>query len=144
MRTYAVREGLIAPAKIALYEAMRADVMRLPDLEPAELVSCHALCRALAARHEGATCVDGYFMANGHEHSWIDLGDGIVADMYPIGSQGSLLVDASHWMVPWNRLYIADDEMLDKTGGRRLQQDELAGRLRLILDEMDRTAISAT
>ena len=113
MRTYAVRAGCIPAAKLALFERLTMSMQAMPDLDPAEDVSCHAVCRALAHLHPEATCVDGFFGGVGHEHSWLDLGDGIIADMTPIAGAGPFLVDASHWMVPWHRLYVERADMLD-------------------------------
>ena len=129
MRTYAVRAGYIPAAKLALFETMVAELAAMPDLDPAEDVSCHAVCRAFAILHPEVACVDGHFHAKGHEHSWLDLGDGIVADMTPIASSGPFLVDASHWMVPWNRIYIEKADLL--VGDRRGEgfHDRVAERL---------------
>lgn len=129
MRTYAVREGLIAPAVLAMFDAMVADFLKLPDLDPNHTVSCHAVCRALAFKYEGTNCVDGWFSGVGHDHSWLDMGGGIIADMYPIGGTGPFLVDASHWMIPWNRLYIPHPTLLDEGGRDRARHDAVAREL---------------
>ena len=65
MRTYAVRAGYIPAAKVALFEAMVAEMTAMPDLEPAEDVSCHAVCRAFERLHPETHCVDGFFQAIG-------------------------------------------------------------------------------
>ena len=129
MRTYAVRAGYIPAAKVALFEAMVAEMTAMPDLEPAEDVSCHAVCRAFERLHPETHCVDGFFQAIGNEHSWLDLGDGVIADMTPIASSGPFLVDASHWMVPWNQLYIERADLLDDARGRRKQAEAIATEL---------------
>jgi len=137
MRTYAVREGMIPSAKLELFERLRADVEAMPDVEPSDAVSCHAVCRALEIRHPGAVCVDGFFHAVGHEHSWLDLGDGIIADMYPIGGVTPFMVDASSWMIPWTRIYIRKDDLLDGRRPRRAVHDGMASRLVAALKEVD-------
>lgn len=129
MRTYAVRAGYIPAEKLALFETMVTELAAMPDIEPAEDASCHAVCRAFAALHPEVACVDGFFHAVGNEHSWLDMGDGIVADMTPIASSGPFLVDASHWMVPWNRLYIERADLLDDGRGRREKAEAVAARL---------------
>jgi hypothetical protein len=129
MRTYGVRAGYIPAPTLDLFDALVADFLSLPDLEPEDRVSCHAVCRALAARHEGATCTDGWFSGVGHDHSWLDLGNGIIADMYPIGATGPFLVDASHWLIPWNRLYIPHPTLLDEGGRDRGHHDRIATEL---------------
>jgi len=129
MRTYAVREGLIAPAVLASFDAMVADFLRLPALETSGDVSCHAICRAFEIRYEKATCVDGWFSGVGHDHSWLDMGGGIIADIYPIGGTGPFLIDASHWVIPWSRLYIPHPTLLDEGGRDRARHDAVAQEL---------------
>lgn len=138
MRTYAVRAGYIPEAKLETFERMAADIAALPDLDPADLVSCHAVCRALELRHAGATCVDGWFASVGQEHSWIDLGDGVVADMYPVASAGPFLVDASHWMSPWNKIYQPKHDILHGARLDNVHHDHIAHRLLEALAEHDR------
>lgn len=137
MRTYAVRRGLIPRGKVALFARLRADFEAMPDLDPADVVSCHAVCRALAMRHP-VRFVDGCFMEVGSDHSWIDMGDGVVADMYPIGGVTPFMVDASHWMVPWNRLYIEKPDLLDHGNRDRARHDQVALLLVAALEEIDR------
>lgn len=136
MRTYAERE-CIAPAKLALFERLKADFEAMPDLDASDEVSCHAVCRALEIRHPGAKCVDGSFHAVGHDHSWLDLGDGVIADMYPIAATGPYLVDAGHWMVPWNKLYQPDETLLDRGNRDRARHERVAARLVAALAEHD-------
>jgi len=138
MRTYALRAGYIPAGKLEAFERMAADVAAMPDLDPAEYVSCHAVCRALELRHQGARCVDGWFSGVGQEHSWMDLGDGIVADMYPVASSGPLLVDASHWMSPWHKLYQPKHDILHGARLDNAHHDRVAQRLIEALAESDR------
>jgi hypothetical protein len=70
--------------------------------------------------------VDGHFYKVGHEHSWLDMGNGIIVDMYPIASSNPFMVDASHWMIPWNKLYISEPTLLDHNLERKSQQDVIA------------------
>ena len=126
MRTYAVRAGCIAPAILSLFDALVVDFHALPDLDPEDRVSCHAVCRALAMRQESATCIDGWFHSVGHDHSWLDLGNGVIADIYPIAGTTPFLVDASHFMVPWHRLYIPHPKLLDEGDRDRAQHDDVA------------------
>lgn len=136
MRTFAVRNGHIGRDKLALFERMRADMDRMPDLDPDDRVSCHAVCRALATRHPEARCVDGHFMATGHEHSWLDIGGGVIADMYPIAGAVPFLVYADHWIIPWNRLYIPKEDLL---GADMARHEEVAAILVAALEiERDR------
>lgn len=125
MTPYAIRQGYLKPEKVALFARLREDFDRMPDVDPSDAVSCHAVCRALERRHPGATCVDGHFHATGHEHSWLDLGDGVIADMYPIAGAVPFMVDASHWMVPWNRLYIRKDDLFT-TEAERSRHERMA------------------
>jgi len=124
MRTYAERAACINTDTLATYHVMLADFERLPDMEPIDRVSCHSLCRAFAMRYENVTCIDGWFAKVGNEHSWLDMGGGVIADMYPIAGIGPFLVDASHFMVPWHHLYIPHPELLKKEArgdGRNLE-----------------------
>jgi hypothetical protein len=108
MRLYCEREGYVPEAKIALFHGMTAFVEALPDVDPPERVSCHVLTRMLAARFAGVRVVDGNFQGRGSHHSWLDLGDGVVADVYPIGGVVPFLVETSGYMNPWNRMYLPD------------------------------------
>lgn len=119
MRAYAVRAGYIPAAQLSLFARLVETMDAMPDLDPAEDVSCHAVCRALAQLHPKAACVDGFFGGVGNEHSWLNLGDGIIADMTPIAGAGPFLVDASHWAVPWHRLYVEQADLLDQPNRSR-------------------------
>lgn len=117
MRCYAVRKGYIPSTKLEAFEQMRSLIADLPDLEPSHRVSCHVLTRVLAARFPDVTAVDGWFAGKGNEHSWLDMGDGIVADVYPIGGAVPFIVDTSGMMNPWNRLYMEQASVMKgKTG----------------------------
>lgn len=137
MKTYAERAGYIPAEKIAIFQRMAADVKAMPDLDPADLASCHAVCRALELRHKGARCVDGWFGGVGQEHSWMDLGEGIVADMYPIAGITPFLVDASHWMSPWNRFYTPKPDLLHNARLGLVHHEQVARRLLDALAEHD-------
>ena len=126
MRTYSVRTGCIAPETLSMFSRLVEDFHAIPDLDPVDKVSCHAVCRALAMRDERVACVDGWFSAKGHDHSWLDLGGGIIADMYPIAGTAPFLVDASHFMVPWHRLYMPHPTLLDEGGRSREHHERVA------------------
>lgn len=137
MTPFALRRGNIPAAKRRLFERLRADFEAMPDLDPADLVSCHAVCRALERRHPGTRCVDGFFHAVGQDHSWLDLGDGIVADMYPVAGAAPFMVDASHWMVPWNQIYQPKPDLLDTGRRDRAHHEGIADQLVAALAEHD-------
>lgn len=138
MRTYARREGYVTDRAMALFERMKADMEAMPDLGAPEDVSCHAVCRVLAARH-GVRCVDGFFGGVGNDHSWLDLGDGVIADMYPIGGAAPFLIWAGHWAVPWHALYVERATLLDE-GRDRARHETMALLLGAHLEEADRAA----
>jgi hypothetical protein len=117
MRLYARREEGITPAKWDLFLAMEADVEALPDLDPPEAVSCHVLCHALSVRH-GVPAVDGWYAGRMNWHSWIDLGDGIVADMYPVAGGRPQIVDTNGMLNPVSRLYQEVPDALERIGVR--------------------------
>lgn len=117
MRTYAVRQGMIPAAKVELFESMRSQIADLPDLEPDDRVSCHVLTRVLASLNDGPVVIDGWFGGKGNEHSWLDIGDGLIADVYPIGGATPFLVDASGWWNPWNKLYVPHPAVMEGKDG---------------------------
>ena len=129
MKSYAVRAGYIPADKLTLFARIVEDFDNLPDLEPDDRVSCHSVARAMAMRHEQATCIDGWFKSVGHDHSWLDIGDGIIVDVYPIGGTMPFLVDASHWISPWHGLYIPHPTLLDEGGRNRNHHDSVAQEL---------------
>lgn len=136
MRTYAVRTGCIAPWAQILFDRLVRDFEAMPDLESPETASCHAVCRALSRRHP-VQCIDGWFHAVGHDHSWLDLGSGVIADIYPIAGSGPFMVDASHFMVPWHRLYIPHPTLLDEGGRDRKHHEDVADILLKGLPPLD-------
>lgn len=140
MTPYAIRAGLLPTDKIDLFRRLVEDFEAMPDLQPSNRASCHAVCRALEKRHPTATCVDGFFQAVGNEHSWLDLGDGVVADMYPIAASNPILVEIGHWLSPWHKLYMPRHGMLDD-GTRRITRadhEAVAAELVAALEEHDR------
>lgn len=131
MLTYAVRKHFIPSQKYVLFNRLVHTFNAFPDFPEAETVSCHSVCRALTTLFEGQGLytVDGYFSAKGHDHSWLDLGDGIVADMYPVAGGNSFIVDASHFMIPWNKLYIKDNSVLPLESDKLKRHEEIAQQL---------------
>ena len=113
MILYARRIEGITAKKWALFQAMERDVDAFPDLEPAEAVSCHVLCHALSVRHN-LPMVSGWYGGKMNWHSWIDLGDGIIADMYPIAGGRSQIVDSNGILNPVARLYVEVDDALER------------------------------
>jgi len=99
MRLYAHRVEGIVPAKWDVFMAMVADVEALPDLDPPEAVSCHVLCTALSHRY-GIPAVHGWYAGRMNWHSWIDMGDRIVADMYPVAGGRPQILDTNGYMNP--------------------------------------------
>lgn len=114
MRLYCEREGFIPQRKVALFRNMTAAIEALPELEDAEAVSCHVLTRILAGMFPGVVVVDGHFQSRGSHHSWLDMGEGVVADVYPIGGVVPFLVDTNGYLNPWNRMYIEDAGLVAK------------------------------
>lgn len=135
MTPFAVREGNISQDKLKLFDHLVTDMKAMPDLDPSDLVSCHAVCRALEIRHPEARCVDGFFGSIGHDHSWLDLGDKIIADMYPIAGAVPFLVDVSHWIIPWEKLYIERPSLLDEGNRNREHHEGMAARLVKALED---------
>lgn len=114
MRLYCEREGFIPQRKVALFREMAAAIEALPEMEDTEAVSCHVLTRVLAGMFPGVAVVDGHFQSRGSHHSWLDMGDGVVADVYPIGGIVPFLVDTNGYLNPWNRMYIEDAGLVAK------------------------------
>jgi hypothetical protein len=114
MRLYCEREGFIPKRKIALFREMTTAIEALPELDEAETVSCHVLTRILARMFPGVAVVDGHFQGRGSHHSWLDMGEGVIADVYPIGGIVPFLVDTNGYLNPWNRMYIEDGELVAK------------------------------
>jgi hypothetical protein len=112
MRLYCEREGYVPECKIVLFRRMVSMIEALPDIDPPERISCHVLTRILAKRFEGIRVVDGNFQGRGSHHSWLDLGEGVVADVYPIGGVVPFLVDTSGYLNPWNRMYLPDETVV--------------------------------
>ncbi len=132
MTPYTVRNGCITPPQVSLFKKMCALVERVPDPEWSVELSCHHLCHALARICPGAVAQDGYF-GKGCEHSWLVLEPSleaartdwrarIVADMYPWGGASPLLV-YTFWSLQWNKLYIADDRVIQNVRSRETAFD---------------------
>lgn len=126
MIPYAIRSGYLSSTKLNLFRQLVKDVEEIPDHPNCEIVSCHAVCRALVILHPELNYVDGYFYKIGHDHSWIDMGDGIIADMYPIAASNPFLVDASSWVIPWEYLYIPEPDLLYKGNRDRKTHEDIA------------------
>lgn len=95
----------------ALFMRIRRTVRRLPDVRLGpdgrgeELpVSCHMLCRALAA-YFPATCRDGYFGEGAATHSWLEIAPCIYVDPYPWAMLGGPVLVYAGGLSPWRRLY---------------------------------------
>lgn len=130
MRTYAVREGMITDGQVASFERMCAIVERIPDLQPTHLVSCHAVTRIVSRIMEGGPkVIDGWFAGKGCEHSWIDLDDGVIADLYPVGGACPFLVCTAGMMNPWRPLYAPRPQVV-------ADKRDLPGIVDLVLREM--------
>lgn len=131
MRLYCEREGYIPEARIELFREIVATIQAIPEMDPPEKVSCHVLARVLEKRFVGVKAVDGFFQSVGSNHAWLDLGDGVVADVYPIGGVVPFLVDTSGYMNPWNRMYIKDPKVVE---GLDVHPDVVADELLAAMD----------
>ncbi|MEY4744457.1 MAG: hypothetical protein RL272_402 [Candidatus Parcubacteria bacterium] len=101
----------IPPDDLALFRNIRRVVRRLPDVDLGidgqgrrVPVSCHMLCRALAA-HFPVPCRDGYFGEGAATHSWLATGAGSIIDPYPWAMVGGPVMVYALGMSPWRALY---------------------------------------
>lgn len=115
MKLYARRMEGITPAKWATFTSMVADVDALPDLDPPEAVSCHVLCTALSRRY-GIPVVHGWYAGRMNWHSWLDMGNRIVADMYPVAGGQPQILDTNGYLNPASRLYVEVPGTLERLG----------------------------
>lgn len=113
MKPFVLRD---VPADVLdLFRRIRRTVRRLPDVdlgrdgrgEPV-LLSCHMLCRALAA-HFPVTCRDGCFGAGNATHSWLQATDELIVDPYPWATVGGPLLVYVGGMSPQRWLYNEKD-----------------------------------
>jgi len=130
VRLYAHRMEGITSTKWDLFLAMAADVEALPDLDPPEAVSCHVLCHALSQRH-GVPAVNGWYAGRMNWHSWLDMGDGIVADMYPVAGGRPQVLDTNGYLNPASTLYVEVPGALERIGV------DPAPLARILLDHLD-------
>lgn len=105
MTPVAVSEGCIPYEVLQLFRRMRSAVEEVPDM-PATLLTCHAVCQALAAKFGGVEVVEGKFA--GSEHSWLTPTGypAIVMDMYPWAGASSFIVFTDCLLLPWQQLYV--------------------------------------
>jgi hypothetical protein len=121
-----------------IFEQMRTIVGIIPDLEPSHLVSCHVVTRVVAHVVGGPLeVVDGWFAGKGYEHSWIDLGGNVIADLYPIGGACPFLVDTSGMMNPWRPLYVPNPKVVE-------DKSELSTIVERVLHEMKGVGVAPT
>lgn len=124
MTPYVVSSGYIPQSLMDMFITMRNAFEALPDFE-GEIITCHALCTAFAKRYD-LTCIDGYF-EKGNQHSWIIDPEypKVIFDMYPVGGASSFIV-YMHWLLPWDKLYIACEIEYDKVEYERQVQKILS------------------
>ncbi|MBI5654115.1 hypothetical protein HZC53_00455 [Candidatus Uhrbacteria bacterium] len=97
-----------------LFTAMCRLISAMPDVELGQdalgetiLVSCHMLCRGLAAIYPEAEVRDGQFMGK-YDHSWLTFMDFII-DPYPVAMLGGPVLLHAVNLAPWSRLYSPGD-----------------------------------
>ena len=100
---------------LALFTQIRRLVRKMPDLDLGPdgngrpvAVSCHMLCRALAA-HFPVDCRDGYFGEGAATHSWLRTGAGLIIDPYPWAMVGGPVMVYAEGLSPWRSLYRESD-----------------------------------
>ena len=120
MEFYAAAKGNIKPADMTLFGNVARIVEHLPDIvfDPKERewelcknqVTCHLICRALAA-YFPAECVDGYF-TKGYQHSWlVPHSRSSIIDVYPVAGASPFIVSMD-WRSPWKKFYLPADTYL--------------------------------
>ena len=111
MEFYAAAKGTIKPSDMALFWNIVRIVEHLPDIvfDPKERdwglcknqVTCHLVCRALAA-HFPAEYVDGYF-TRGYQHSWLlPNSRSSIIDVYPVAGASPFIVSVPR-PSPWTK-----------------------------------------
>lgn len=110
--------------RLALFKRIRRTVRWLPEPDLGRddrgrpvLLSCHMLCRALAA-HFPVTCKDGCFGPGHATHSWLDVGDDLLVDPYPWATLGGPLLVYVGGMSPQRFLY-RETDLSDHFAGLR-------------------------
>ncbi len=99
----------------ALFRRIRRAVRRMPDPDLGRdecgrpvAVSCHMVCRALAA-HLPVSCRDGYFGEGSATHSWLRTDAGLIVDPYPWAMVGGPVMVYAEGLSPWRTLYRETD-----------------------------------
>lgn len=118
--------GDIPQELLDLFKAMRKFIEELPDFE-GEVLTCHALCAALAQLHPSLRPVDGSF-GGMFEHSWLidDRYPKALMDMYPVAGAVPYIISTSHSFLPWARLYVEKPSNYNKDVFNRQVQKILA------------------
>jgi len=101
----------ISKEEFSLFSKIKRIVEKMPEIDLGKdrkgtkiLVSCHILSRALA-KFFPVIVKDGSF-GGLIEHSWLEIGNGLIIDPYPPGVVGGpILVDPRWLTVPWMSLY---------------------------------------
>lgn len=126
MRLYAARKGYIPAAAMAVFEEIRRDIERLPEMDFATRANCHAMAHAFAAARKDVEAVDGHFHARNTFHSWLTIGS-IIIDVHPVASGCPFVVDSEGMLNPWNRIYIPDPAV-----GKQIDHDAVRDVERLL------------
>lgn len=122
MEFYAAAEGNVPSGDIEMFNRMVQVIKQMPDLifDPTQRswsksknqITCHLLCRALAA-HYDVTVHDGHFY-NHFQHSWLVPKSGAcIIDVYPVAGVVPFIVAADP-RSPWVMLYKDSDEMQER------------------------------
>lgn len=119
MTPFAVSDNDIPKDLFEQFKQIRSFIEWLPDFE-GELLTCHALCGALAQLHPTLQRIDGYF-GGFFSHSWlIDYRyPKVIMDMYPVGGGVPYIVYADSSLLPWKKLYTVKKASYDQEACRR-------------------------
>lgn len=109
MRPYVMRD--VPRDDHALFTKVRRAVRRMPTVDLGKdgrgreiPVSCHMVCRALAATL-GLELKDGYFGDGAATHSWLLTKGGLIIDPYPWAMVGGPVMVSLEGLSPWRTLY---------------------------------------
>ncbi len=105
MTPYAVTISDIPQTLLDVFKGLRKFVEELPDI-PGEILTCHAVCTAIAFIHPHLECVDGTF-GDFFNHSWlVDKNfPHVIMDMYPVAGGVPFIVCGSNSFLAWGKLY---------------------------------------
>ncbi|HTM69061.1 MAG TPA: hypothetical protein VL426_07270 [Candidatus Binatia bacterium] len=123
----------------ALFKKIRRTVRRMPTVDLGKddggrrvPVSCHMVCRALAAdpAFKGRLLLrDGYFGEGAATHSWLLTEAGLLIDPYPWAMVGGPVMVSLEGVSPWRSLY---------------READLSGHFRRLRPAFDRHVAAVT